>query len=215
MGHYCMRSCLRLRNGTRIHAQFTACERSSPKLTLRRKLSSGDKVFFSPAPTEILWMRVVSSVATFRATIEQPTKAHTVFLRRLVGRRLVRRPPDLPDLLLRSCRRDFLVIQGIHILYIGSAFVTAVCASYGGPGGRATRRCQCDDDDATVDDDDATIDDGDSTDDANAHTARSTKQYAASGAHRHAGHHAMPPTVHHTYIYAHSSCPRGDCESNL
>ena len=79
MGHYCMRSCLRRRNGTRIRAQFTACERSSPKLTLRRKLSSGDKVFFSPAPTEILWMTVVSSVATFRATIEQPTKAHTVF----------------------------------------------------------------------------------------------------------------------------------------
>ena len=35
--------------------------------------------------------------------------------------------------------------------------------SYGGPGGRATRRCLCDDDDATIDDDDATIDDGDAT----------------------------------------------------
>ena len=34
---------------------------------------------------------------------------------------------------------------------------------YGGPGGRATRRCLCDDDDATIDDDDATIDDGDAT----------------------------------------------------
>ena len=30
---------------------------------------------------------------------------------------------------------------------------------YGGPGGRATRRCLCDDGDATIDDDDATIDD--------------------------------------------------------
>ena len=35
--------------------------------------------------------------------------------------------------------------------------------NYGGPGGRATRRCLCDDDDATIDDDDATIDDGDAT----------------------------------------------------
>ena len=35
--------------------------------------------------------------------------------------------------------------------------------SYGGPGGRATRRCLCDDDDATIDDGDATIDDGDAT----------------------------------------------------
>ena len=34
---------------------------------------------------------------------------------------------------------------------------------YGGPGGRATRRCLCDDDEATIDDDDATIDDGDTT----------------------------------------------------
>ena len=32
---------------------------------------------------------VPSSVATFRATIEQPTKAHTAFLRGLVGRILV------------------------------------------------------------------------------------------------------------------------------
>ena len=28
---------------------------------------------------------------------------------------------------------------------------------YGGPGGRATRRCLCDDGDATIDDDDATM----------------------------------------------------------
>ena len=34
---------------------------------------------------------------------------------------------------------------------------------YGGPGGRATRRCLCDDDDATIDDGDAMIDDGDAT----------------------------------------------------
>ena len=34
---------------------------------------------------------------------------------------------------------------------------------YGAPGGRATRRCLCDDDDATIDDDDATIDDDDAT----------------------------------------------------
>ena len=34
---------------------------------------------------------------------------------------------------------------------------------YGGPGGRATRRCLCDDGDATIGDDDATIDDDDAT----------------------------------------------------
>ena len=33
--------------------------------------------------------------------------------------------------------------------------------NYGGPGGRATRRCLRDDDDATIDDDDVTIDDVD------------------------------------------------------
>ena len=38
---------------------------------------------------------------------------------------------------------------------------TTTC--YGGPGGRATRRCLCDDDDATIDDGEATIDDGDAT----------------------------------------------------
>ena len=34
---------------------------------------------------------------------------------------------------------------------------------YGGPGGRATRRCLCDDDDAMIDDGDATIDNDDAT----------------------------------------------------
>ena len=34
------------------------CERF-PKFTLRRKLSSGDKVCFPPAPTQILWMTAV------------------------------------------------------------------------------------------------------------------------------------------------------------
>ena len=48
---------------------------------------------------------VPSSVATFRGTIEQPTNAHTAFLRGLVGRILVRQPPDLPDLLLRPCSK--------------------------------------------------------------------------------------------------------------
>ena len=55
---------------------------------------------------------------------------------------------------------------------------------YGGPGGRATRRCLCDDsdvtidnDDATIDDGNATIDDGDASDDANAHTAHGAGQY--------------------------------------
>ena len=32
---------------------------------------------------------------------------------------------------------------------------------YGGPGGHVTRRCLCDDGDATIDDDDAMIDDDD------------------------------------------------------
>ena len=36
---------------------------------------------------------------------------------------------------------------------------------YGGPGGRATRRCLCDDGDATIDDDDTSIDDDDGTTD--------------------------------------------------
>ena len=58
-----------------------------------------------------------------------------------------------------------------------------------------------DDDDATIDDGDATIDDGDVNDDANAHTARGTGQYTPPGARRHAGHHATPPTVNHTYMY--------------
>ena len=38
-----------------------------------------------------------------------------------------------------------------------------VAILYGGPGGRATRRRLCDDDDASIDDDDATIDNGDAT----------------------------------------------------
>ena len=84
------------------------------------------------------------------------------------------------------------------------------------------RRCLCDDgdatiddDDASIDDDDATIDDGDASDDANAHTARGTRQYALPSARRHAGHHATPPTINHTYMYTHSSGPREDCEGNL
>ena len=81
----CVLYCLCHHNGTCIHVRSIACERSSPKLTLWQKLSSGEKVFFSPTPTEILWMTAVTSVATFRATIERPTKVHTVFLRRLVG----------------------------------------------------------------------------------------------------------------------------------
>ena len=87
------------------------CERSFPRLTLRRMFSSGDKVCFPPAPAEILWMTAVirsevpSSVATFRATIEQHTKAHTIFLRGLVSQTLVRRPLDLPDLLLRKGKK--------------------------------------------------------------------------------------------------------------
>ena len=63
-----------------------------------------------------------------------------------------------------------------------------------------------DDDDATIDDGDATIDDGDVSDDANAHTARGTGQYTPPGAHRHAGHHATPPTVNHTYISVKAIC---------
>ena len=46
---------------------------------------------------------VPSSVATLRGRIEQPAEAHTAFLRGLIGRILVRRPLDLPDLLLRPC----------------------------------------------------------------------------------------------------------------
>ena len=78
---------------------------------------------------------------------------------------------------------------------------------YGGPGGRATRRCLCDngdatiddddaliddddamidDNDASIDDDDATIDNGNVSDDANAHTVRGTGQYVPPGARRHA-----------------------------
>ena len=63
-----------------------------------------------------------------------------------------------------------------------------------------------DDDDATINDDDATIDDGDAIDDANAHTARGTGQYTPPGARCHAGHHATPPTVNHTYISVKAIC---------
>ena len=54
-------------------------------------------------------------------------------------------------------------VQG-DIIHSDTVFFTPSHARiriYGGPGGRATRRCLCDDDDATIDDDDATIDDGD------------------------------------------------------
>ena len=91
------------------HILVIYCEHSFPKLMLRWGLSSDDKVCFPPAPTENLWMTAViqgPSVATFRATIEQPAKAHTAFLRWLVGQILVQRPPDLPDLLLRPCQHE-------------------------------------------------------------------------------------------------------------
>ena len=100
----------------RAYSRVIYCKHSFPKLTLRRRLSRGHKVFPS-ATTEILWMTVVirgpSSVATFRATIEQSTKAHTAFSRGLVGQILVRRPPDLPDLLLRPCKV-------LHVCEVGS-----------------------------------------------------------------------------------------------
>ena len=83
---------------------------------------------FPSATTEILWMTVVirgpSSVATFRATIEQSTKAHTAFSRGLVGQILVRRPPDLPDLLLRPCiqiasvRLTHRYATGVKVIHI-------------------------------------------------------------------------------------------------
>ena len=75
-------------------------ERNFPKLTVTKC------AFLQPQQKSCGWQlssEVPSSVATFRATIEQPTKAHTAFLRGLVGRILVRRPLDLPDLLLRPC----------------------------------------------------------------------------------------------------------------
>ena len=92
MKHYMHYYCTRLRRRTvaRVFARATLiyCERSFPTLTLRRRLSSGDKVCFPPAPTEILWMTAVIrgpfySVATFRATIEQHTKVHMAFLARV------------------------------------------------------------------------------------------------------------------------------------
>ena len=45
-----------------VHAFAIYCERSLSKLTLQRGLSSGDKVWFPPAPTEILWMTAVIQV---------------------------------------------------------------------------------------------------------------------------------------------------------
>ena len=71
-------------------------------------------------------------------------------------------------------RQLSLVWLKTNLVYYGSSH------TYGGPGGRATRRCPCDDDDATddgdrrwkmavrrwrCDDDDATTDDGDATKD--------------------------------------------------
>ena len=58
------------------------CERSFPKLTLRRRLSSGDRVCFPPASTEILWM-IYSCHSRSLLVFEQPTRAHTAFLRGL------------------------------------------------------------------------------------------------------------------------------------
>ena len=63
-----------------------------------------------------------------------------------------------------------------------------------------------DDGDATIDDGDATIDDGDASDNANAHTACGTRQYTPLGTRRHAGHHATPPTINHTYISVKAIC---------
>ena len=62
-------------------------------------------------------------------------------------------------------------LQQLHWFLTGFAVLKSVLQNfykppkYGGPGGPATRRCLCDDDDAdaTIDDGDATIDDDDAT----------------------------------------------------
>ena len=88
---------------------------------------------------------VPSSVATFRATIEQPTKAHTAFLRGLVGRILVRRMPDLPDLLLRpwyhlldKIRHDQTNVEFRYTPSVGYKFVLS---SHGGCTGSGVQIC--------------------------------------------------------------------------
>ena len=50
-----------------VFARDQLCERSFPKLTLRLRLSSGDKVCFPSAPTEMLWMTAVIR-SSFRVT---------------------------------------------------------------------------------------------------------------------------------------------------
>ena len=83
------------------------CERSFPNLLFDGDFLRATKsAFLQPQQKSCgrqLSSEVPSSIATFKATIKQPTKARTAFLRGLVGRILVRRPPDLPDLLLRPC----------------------------------------------------------------------------------------------------------------
>ena len=61
-----------------IHSTF-------PKLTFRQGLSSGNKAYLPPVPTEILWMTAefYASTATFGIAIEQPTEAHTAFFSRV------------------------------------------------------------------------------------------------------------------------------------
>ena len=94
------------RNGTRIHSQSIVSVFSQNLCFDWDFLQATNCAFLQPQQKSCRWQlssEVPSSVDTFRATIEQPTKVYTAFLRGLVGRILVRWPLDLPNLLLRPC----------------------------------------------------------------------------------------------------------------
>ena len=123
---YCIDSiygyCLRHHNGTRIRTRIRT--RSIVRVVYQNLRFDGDflqatKCAFRSSPNrnfvdDSCHPRSLLAYSYFRASIEQPTKPHTAFLRRLVGRILVRRPPDLPDLLLRPCN----IINNVKVTII-------------------------------------------------------------------------------------------------
>ena len=118
--HYCTRVLYCLRRRTRARSIVSAV---SQNLRFDGDFLEATKCFLQPQQKSCGWQlssEVPSSVATFRATIEQPTKAHTAFLRGLVGQTLVRRPPALPALLLRPC----LIRNSTHTCMSDTKFYT-------------------------------------------------------------------------------------------
>ena len=105
-----MRSLLSSPPYWQAYSRAIYCERGFPNLRFDGDFLQATKcAFIQPQQKSRgrqLSSEVPSSVATFRVTIEQPIKADrptAFFARVIVGRTLVRRPPDRPDLLLRPC----------------------------------------------------------------------------------------------------------------